>query len=211
MLDGDTIVFEYGQDFAAESDFGVHHIFFDVDGCKSFLSGNTGDRITRFSAGTFNDQRTRILRTVGIADVDRDTFLSYREDGFFMKHGSTHVCQLAKLYISDGIDHFRIFDDTWICDQETGYIGPVLIQISMDCFCDQRTCDIGSASGEGCYLSFCGCTIKSRNDCIVTFCQACRKLFIGCFCIKCAVFMENDHFSCIDKFISQVICHDDTV
>ena len=62
-----------------------------------------------------------------VADIDRDSFFSYREDRVLMEYACAHVSQLTKLFIGNGLDDLRILHDTRICYKETGYIGPVLI------------------------------------------------------------------------------------
>ena len=83
--------------------------------------------IAQLSAGALYDESALVLRTVGVADIDRDSFFSYREDRVLMEYACAHVSQLTKLFIGNGLDDLRILHDTRIGYKETGYIGPVLI------------------------------------------------------------------------------------
>ena len=91
MLKTDTVIFKSLKNFAAKSDLGVHHIFFNINSYKAFLSGNTGNCISRDAAGTFYDHGTIILWGVGIADVDRNPGFADWKDSIFMEYRSTHV------------------------------------------------------------------------------------------------------------------------
>ncbi len=85
-----------------------------------------------FPAGILDDECTRILRLVGVADVDRDALAAYREDGILMKDAGTHVSQLTQFFVGDGLDRNRIFHDARVGYQETGYIGPVLVEVCVN-------------------------------------------------------------------------------
>ena len=95
MLKRDTIVFKSAEDFASKTDFGVHHIFFNINGYKAFFSGNTGDGISRDPAGAFYNHCSIVFRTVCVSDVNWNTGFSYREDCIFVEYGSTHVSELS--------------------------------------------------------------------------------------------------------------------
>ena len=84
-----------------------------------------------------------------------------------MKDGSSHVGKLTQLTIGNGGNDFRILDDTRIGYQETGNIGPVLVDVSVYGLCHDGTSDIGSAAGESFYASVRFCTVESRNDCVI--------------------------------------------
>ena len=45
--------------------------------------------------GTLYDQGSLCLRIIGIADIDRNAGLSYREYRVLMKYGSSHIRKLS--------------------------------------------------------------------------------------------------------------------
>ena len=63
-----------------------------ADRAETSLSGDTGDGVFRLPAGILDDECTRILRLVGVADVDRDALAAYREDGI-PHEGRWHPCK----------------------------------------------------------------------------------------------------------------------
>jgi hypothetical protein len=66
-----------------------------------------------------------------------------------MQHACAHVSQLAELLVGDGLDDLRIFHDVRVGNQETGNIGPVLVQVCVDRAGHDGTGHIGTAAGEG--------------------------------------------------------------
>ena len=167
MLKGKIVVLKDAKYFSAKADLGIHHALLNRDGCKAFLSGDTGDGEFRFAAGVLHNHGSRILRCVGVQHVDRDSLLTEWEDGVLMKDGSSHVGKLTQLTVGNGGNDFRILDDTRIGYQETGNIGPVLVDVSVYGLCHDGTSDIGSAAGEGFYASVRFCAVESRNDCVI--------------------------------------------
>ena len=110
MFDRDPLIFKDFQHLAAETYLCVHHSFLNIYRAEAFLSGDPCDRVFRPSAGVFYDQSTLVFRLVGIADMDRNPFLAYREDRVFVEDAGSHIGKLTKLFICDRLDHLRIFD-----------------------------------------------------------------------------------------------------
>ena len=167
MLEGDAVLLKYLKNFSPKPNFGVHHCLVDVHGAEALLSGNTCDGVARALAGILDDHGTRIFRTVCVADIDRDSLFSYREDRVLVENACAHVGELTELCVSDGFDRSRIVDDPRVSDKETGDIGPVLIEISLDRTGYDGTCDIGTAAGEGVDRSVRLSTVESRDDCLL--------------------------------------------
>ena len=128
-----------------------------------------------------------------------------------MQYGRSHVGKLSQLTVRNDLDCFRIVDNTRICYKHTRYIGPVFIQIRIYCLCDNRTCNIRTATGERNYFSVLSCPVKSRDHRTFYFFEARRQHFICLVRHKIAIFIKEDDFCCINKLIAQVVCHDDTV
>ena len=202
MLEGNTIFFKCLQYLSAETDLGVHHIFFNIDGAEALLSGDTGDHVFGLLTGASHDPGTVVFRRIGIADIDGNTLLAYREDGILMQYGSSHICQLAKFAVSDGLNSLGMIDDSGICDQETGHIRPILIDIRFGSLSNNRTSNIGSASGEGLYRSVRHRTVESGNYRFLALCQSGTKYFVGLRCIKLTVFIEENYSCRINEIIA---------
>ena len=63
-----------------------------------------------------------------------------------MQNAGSHVGQLTKFSVCNGLNDLRIIDDARIGYEKAGDVGPVLIHISMDGLRYNGACDIGSAS-----------------------------------------------------------------
>ena len=55
MLERNTIFFKCLQYLSAETDLGVHHIFFNIDGAEALLAGDTGDHVFGLLTGASHD------------------------------------------------------------------------------------------------------------------------------------------------------------
>ena len=146
MFKADSLVFKYLKNFSSKTNFTVHHGLFNIDRTETFFACNTGNHIFRLAAGTLYNKRSLVFRTVCVTDIDRNTFFTNREDCIFMKNSCSHIRKLSKLPICDSLDHCRVLNDSRICYQESGNICSVFINICMNCFCHQRTCNIRTAS-----------------------------------------------------------------
>ena len=132
MLKGDSVLLKRLQYLSAETDLGVHHIFFNIHRAEAFFTGDTGDDIFGLLAGASHDPGTVVFRRIGVSDIDGNTLLTYREDGILMKDAGTHVSQFTQFFVGDGLDRNRIFHDARVGYQETGYIGPVLVEVCVN-------------------------------------------------------------------------------
>ena len=178
MFDRYSVIFKHLKYFPTEADLGVHHCFFNSDRGKAVCAGNTCDRVFRLAACAFDDKSTFVFRLVRIADIDRDARLAYREDRILVKYAGSHVGQLAQLFVGDRLDRFRVLDDPRICDQESGYICPVLIEICSDRKSYQRTCDIRTAAGKCHNLPVSLCAVESRDHCGMLIFQLLREKIV---------------------------------
>ncbi len=146
VLEGDSVLLEYLEDLSPKPNLGIHHCLVDVHSAEALLSGNTCDGVVRTLAGVLDDHGTRIFRTVRVADIDRDSGFSYREDCVLMKDTCTHVGELTEFCVGDGLNRSRILNNSRICYEETGNVCPVLVKVRLDCTCHDGTCDIGTAA-----------------------------------------------------------------
>ena len=93
-----------------------------------------------------HDPRPGFIRGIGIADVDGDAFFTHGKDGLFMQHRGTHVRQLAQFAIGDLSDRLGLGYHPWIRHQYAGHIGPILVQVHIQCIRHDRTRHIRSAT-----------------------------------------------------------------
>ena len=207
VLKTDSLIFKYLKHSSAKSDFTVHHGLLNVDRTESFLSCNTGYGIFRLAAGTLHNKSSLILRTVGVADINRNSLFSYRENSIFMKNSSSHIGKLTKFTVCDGLNHSRILYNSRVCYKETGYISPVFIHISLNCLGNQRTSHIRTTSGKSGHSSIVLCTIEARHNCILTFGKTLVQKFVCFLRIQISVFIKTDHLCCIHKFITKISSH----
>ena len=128
-----------------------------------------------------------------------------------MQHGRAHIGKLAQFSVSDRLDLFRVRDDIRVCDQKAGYVRPVFVNIRMNRLCNDRTGDIGAASGERANASVRICAIKARHNRVFHVLKAFAQYFVGLYCIEFAIFLKKYDLCRIDKFISQISRHYDTV
>ena len=101
------------------------------------------------------------------ADIDRDTFLTKRENSIFVQYSSSHISQFPEFFVCNCLNDGRIVYDTRICYQHTGNIGPVFIQICMDRFCNDRSRYIRTSTGKCLHTSIMERSIKSRDYCMI--------------------------------------------
>ena len=202
MLKVNAILLKSGQHFTAKAYLRVHHILLDIDCNESLLTCDTGNRICRVMTGALYDPCSLILRCVCISDIDRNTCLTDRENGVLVKYACPHIRKLAKLTVCDDLDRLRMINNTWICDQETGNIGPVLIACGMHRSGYDGTGDVRSASGECLDRAICLCSVKSRNNCSLHTLQTLLEQLICLLRHKTAILVKSDRIGRIYKFIS---------
>ena len=76
MLKGDSVLLKRLQYLSAETDLGVHHIFFNIHRAEAFFTGDTGDDIFGLLAGASHDPGTVVFRRIGVSDIDGNTLLT---------------------------------------------------------------------------------------------------------------------------------------
>ena len=207
MLKADSLIFEYLKHFTSETNLTVHHGFLNIDRAESLLTCNTCDCKFRFLACTLNNKGTLVFRSVCVFDINRNSLFTNREDRIFMKNGCTHIRKLSEFSVGNALDHFRIFNNTRVCYQETGNICPVFIEVCLNSLCHKRTGHIRAASGESFNFSIFTSAIKSRDNGTFTFCQLFGQKSVCLLGIQISVLIKTNHICCIYKFITQICCH----
>ena len=140
MLEGKPLLFKHFKNFTSKANLRIHHVFLNAHYSKALLASYTCDYILRLTRCALNNHCSRILRLVGIADINRYTFLADRKYGFIMEHSRTHVRKLSQFFICYSHNRLRIVNDSRIRNKEARYICPVLVKVSLDCSCDNSTC-----------------------------------------------------------------------
>ena len=113
--------------------------------------------------------------------------------------------------VGNALNHFRIFNNTWVCYQETRNICPVFIEVCLNSLCHKRTGYIRTSSGESFNFSIFTSAIKSRDNGMFTFCQLFGQKSVCLLGIQISVLIKTDHICCIYKFITQICCHHLTI
>ena len=136
------------------------------DDGEIFAPGYAGDEaVADLLVGkALHDKRAGVIRLVRVADVERNILLTHREHRALMQHLRAHVAQLAQLVVGYALDGVGIVNYARIGHEYAGNVCPVLIQIRIDCFGNQRTGNIGTAAGESNNCTIFHGTVKSRND-----------------------------------------------
>ena len=206
-----AIIFKHLKNFSSKSDFWIHHVFVDAYWYESLLTGNTSNYTIRSVTCCLNNHCTRILWCICISDINRNSFFSYRENCWFMKNGSTHVRQFPKFPVCNNFDWLWIFYYSWVCCKETRNICPVFVHIRFDSSCNYWTCHIRTTSWKCLNFSVWHCTIKSRNYSIFCSSELFWTYFISLFWIEFSIFIKTDYICSINKLISKIICHYNTI
>ena len=211
VLEGDAALFEGLQDLAAKADLGIHQGLGDQDRAESLLAGDAGDDITGFLACALDDPGAVCIRLVGVADIDRNTLMSDREDRVLVKDGSAHVRELSQFSVGDRLDSDGIVDDAGIRDHETGYVGPVLIDVGPAGPGDDRSCDVAAASGESLDIAVKSSSVESGDHGPGILFQRLGEHFIGLLGVQIAVLVKKDHVLGVQELISQIARHNTAV
>ncbi len=211
VLEADAVVLERLKSLAAETDLRVHHVLLDVDRGEALLTRDTGDRERRLAGSIFHDKGTLVLRTVGVLDVDRNACRADREDRVLVENACAHIRELAKLAVGDRLDDAGIVHDMRIGYEETGHIGPVLIQVRMYGAGHDGTGDVGTAAGERLHAPVRIRSVKAGNYGVVQILKHFGEQVLRCLRIEGAVLEETDISCGIDEFETEVICNKNTV
>ena len=212
MLKANLAFLERLKETAAKADLGIHHILFDRNDRKASLTCNSRNDVLRDRLGRMrNDHRSLIVRTVGIADVDRDSRIADREDRILMENGCSHVGKLAKLLVGDRFNHARILNKTGIRHQKARNVGPVLVKIGVYRACNDRARDIRAAAREGLDRTVRHASVEARNDGAIMLLQDRGKNDIGFLGIKITVLAEEDILLRINEIKAKVICENNSV
>ena len=211
MFKGNAAVLKGLEHLAAKANFRIHHVFFNIDGTEAPLSCNSRNDEFGFLAGAFHNPCPVIVRRIGIADIDGNPFLSYRENSVLMENRCPHIGKLPQLLIGDGIDAYGVGDDTGIRNQETRNISPVFINLRMNSLCHDGSCNIGTSPGKSMDSTVRHSAVKTGNYRILFFFQSCGHHLIRFVRIKIPVLVKENHFRRINKSKFQIGRHDDAV
>ena len=204
MLHGNILIFERLQHLPDKTDLGIHPVFFYIDTAKIFSAGNSGNRVFGFSGGRFDNPGSLILRMIGIADIDRDSPLSYRKDRILMQNRSPHVGKLPQFQIGDRFNPLRMSDDVRIRYQKTGNIRPVFIYIRMDPSGDNGAGDIRTSPGECHDAAVLLCPVKAGDNGTLHGGKQVSHQAVRLFRLKFLLIVKADDFCRIHKGKTQI-------
>ena len=207
VLEGNVVVLKDRQKLTCEADLRVHHRLLDVDRTEILLTADTSDDEARLLQRILHDEGTMVLRTVRVLNLDRDALTAYREDRVLMQYTGTHVAQLTKLTVGDVIDDLRIRYDARICDEEAGYIRPVLVEINMLRRCNQGTGHIRTATTEGNDLALLIGTIEAREYGIINVLQCGADALFRLLIVTAPVLLEDETACRIDEAEAEIGRH----
>ena len=188
MLEGNTIFFKCLQYLSAETDLGVHHIFFNIDGAEALLAGDAGDERPRVAVRDLVEhQRARIPRTVGIEHVNRNVVFADREYCVFVQNASSHVGEFAQLRISDLLDVLRIGHNARVGHQEARYVRPVFVEVRLEAARKNGTRNVRAPTGHHLDLAVRRRAVEPRHNEAAVLLQNALEVFRRLLKIKRAV------------------------
>ena len=97
MLNADSVILTDFQCTADNTNLIRHMIFINGDNCEVFLPCDTGDHLLTWMIVFFHNDRTALLRVVGIQNIDWDVFFLYRENCLLMQNTRPHIGELTQL------------------------------------------------------------------------------------------------------------------
>ena len=152
------------------------------------------------------DHGSRILRPVGVPDIDRDVGYLSRVNGILVEHGCSHISQFPQFSVGDPADRLRVVNDPGIRHQESRYVRPVLIDIRFHRPGYERAGDVGASSGERLDAAIDPGSVEARDHCLVAAAEHLLKFLIRPFLHEFAFVIELDDFGCIHEFEPQIGC-----
>lgn len=139
------------------------------------------------------NEGARVLRPVGVQNVNGDVAFLDREDCFFMEHAGAHVGELPEFGVGNVGDFVGVVHDGGICHQEAGDISPVLIHVRVHGIGQDRTGDVAAAPGEHLDPSVGSGAVETWEHEVFIFSHFGLKLGSGGFEVDGFVQVEADH------------------
>ena len=119
VLEGHAVLLKRLQNLAPEAQLAVHHRLLNADDREALAPRNAGDGGVQIIMRRVQaDNRARMRRVVGVADVGGNTRLVHGEHGVLMQDGRAHIGQFAQLLVSDGADFARMRHNARVSHQE---------------------------------------------------------------------------------------------
>ena len=104
-----------------------------------------------------------------------------------------------------------MINDRRICEQESGNVRPVFVQLCPCTARDDCPRHIGTTSGKCVDISRIICTVKARNHGTRHFLQFFLQEKVGTLILKFSIPVKTDHFRSINKFIAEKISQQDCI
>ena len=195
VLKGHAVLLKRLQNLAPEAQLAVHHRLFNADDREALAPRNAGDGGVQIIMRRVQaDNRARMRRVVGVADVGGNTRLVHGEHGVLMQDGRAHIGQFTQLLVSDGADFARMRHNARVSHQETRHVRPVLVHAGFDRAGDNRARDIRAAARERLNCAVRIAAIEARHDRRHAVGQLLRHQRVRRLRVKRAVRRELDRF-----------------
>ena len=99
MRDRNTIRFKHRNQLPHKALLFIHQGLLKCEDREVLLASNTRDPAVTYPVAIGDNECARILRTLGIANIDRNRLLTDRENCFLMEYRRPHVGQFAQFLV----------------------------------------------------------------------------------------------------------------
>ena len=185
-----------------------HAGFGDGDDGVVFLARDAGDEPPVVHiVERLHDERSGVIRGVGVADVERDVLLAHGEDRALVQHLRTDEAQLAQLVIRDALDRQRVGHDAGVGHEDTGHVRPVFVHVGIERRGCERAGNVAAAAGEGADLAVGRHAVKAGDDDAAAVGQALQR-GIGRLLVDRPVELEAHPQLRVQKRVAEVVRHE---
>ena len=171
--------------------------------------GNAGDEALNrlLLLNAVHNHGARILRPVGVSDVQGNALFLHRQDGFLMENRRTHEGQLPQLRVGDMGNGAGIGNNLGISHQYAGDIGPVFIHIGVNRGGAQRAGNVAAAPGHHLDLTGGQTAVKAGDQDLPVGLQRGGNGAVGLFPVDLPVKAEENAACRVHKFVAQIFRH----
>ena len=167
VLQHQLILFQHLQNPPQHAHLIAHAVFGDGDNGEILPSGDTRNEVSvqallRLVEG-LHDHGARMLRLIGVADVQGNILLPHREDGPLVKHLGSDVAQLPQLRVGNALNGQRVLHNPGVRHEEARHIRPVFIHIRVQGRRRQGAGDVAAAPGKGLDAPVGHSAVKARD------------------------------------------------
>ena len=208
ILHVDLVLGQNGQQLQQGTGLRGHAALGDGDDGKALLPGNTGDEavVLRFIVDAAEDHGAVVGGIVGVADVQGDILLPYREHRALMKHLRAQIAQLPQLAVCHPANGRRVLHDAGVRHQDAGHVCPVLVHVGVQRRRRQRAGDIAAAPGQSHHSAVRHGAVETGDHHPLAVRRLAQGLIAGLL-IHGAVKLELQPQGRVQKGIAQILRH----